>query len=682
MKYNVGNLKKGKTIVKSLPCIAVIFFLGCSDESNYPVLDHIKLATEYYQEDAEWYLDNVPFFECSDKQIEQVYYYRWKLYKAHIRNVGENSYVITEFINHMDWDREPYCTINAASMHHIYEGRWLTNDLYMDGYINNLYQDGGNNLQYSESVADATYARYLVNADSTFIIGQLDSMQRMYNRWSDHWDADKKLYYIPAMPDATEYTIASIDASGGKDGFAGGEAFRPTINSYMYGNAIAISRIASMKGDITTSKDYLQRAISLKENVEHSLWNDSMQHFIDRYKVNNEYVHYWDFIRGRELAGFAPWYFNLPSDSAKYHVAWKHLLDTTRLLGNYGLRTNEPSYQYYFKQFTFSFGKPGSQWNGPTWPYQSSQAITGMANLLNNYDQDVVTSSDYVNTLRQFAKEHYLPDGKINLVENYDPNKGGPIVYFYWSNHYNHSSFNNLVISGLCGIRPSKGDTLVINPLVDKSIQYFCLSDVLYHGHKLTVVYDEDGGKYKLGKGLTVFVDGKKSIVLQKEGKYQVVVGAPILSSKSKQPANRALNIKQKDYPVPSASVNSVPDSLYQAIDGRIWYFPEIRNRWSTLGSTSVTDWFALDFGQPHEVSRVKIYLYADGKTFGTPDSFTIEYQSGGEWFPVKGKDQYPTNLVGNTANIVSFDRVTTTRIRINFMHKKKDVAVSELECY
>jgi hypothetical protein len=61
------------------------------------------------------------------------------------------------------------------------------------------------------------------------------------------------------MPDATEYTIASIDASNGTAGFDSGEAFRPTINSYMYGNAKAIARIAAMKGDMTTNKTYLQR---------------------------------------------------------------------------------------------------------------------------------------------------------------------------------------------------------------------------------------------------------------------------------------------------------------------------------------------------------------------------------------------------------------------------------------
>jgi hypothetical protein len=375
----------------------------------------------------------------------------------------------------------------------------------MDGYINYMFQYGGNDRRYSESVADASYARYLVNADPAFLIARLDSMKASYERWSDHWDSTKNLYYIPAMPDATEYTIASIDASGGKDGFDDGEAFRPTINSYMYGNAMAISKIAAIKGDHVTRKEYLQKATALKNNVLQYLWNDSLHHFTDRFKINNQYVHYWDFIRGRELAGMIPWYFNLPDNDPKFHQAWKHVTDTTYLLGNFGLRTNEPAYEYYFKQFVFFEGKRGSQWNGPSWPYQTSQVITGMANLLNNYTQDVVSKSNYVKLLKLYALQHFLPDGQINLVENYDPNLGGPIVYYYWSNHYNHSSFNNLIITGLCGVRPSESDTLDINPLIDDSIGYFCLSDLLYHGHKLAIVYDNDGKKYNVGERAQCF---------------------------------------------------------------------------------------------------------------------------------------------------------------------------------
>jgi hypothetical protein len=34
------------------------------------------------------------------------------------------------------------------------------------------------------------------------------------------------------------------------------------------------------------------------------------------------------------------------------------------------------------------------------------------------------------------------------------------------------------------------------------------LEDLNYRGHKLTVVYDKTGAKYKVGKGMMVFVDG------------------------------------------------------------------------------------------------------------------------------------------------------------------------------
>jgi len=161
-----------------------------------------------------------------------------------------------------------------------------------------------------------------------------------------------------------------------------------------------------------------------------------------------------------------------------------------------------------------------------------------MANFLNDYSQDVVTNSDYLHSLRLFTKQHYLPDGTINLVENYDPDKGGPVVYYYWSNHYLHSSYNNLVISGLCGIRPSDDDSLVINPLVDSTINYFCLSGLNYHGHKLTVVFDKEGTKYNAGRGLTIYVDGQKVSGTRLGNKYKVYIGSTRITPSSRPSPN------------------------------------------------------------------------------------------------------------------------------------------------
>lgn len=58
-------------------------------------LDTQALAQEYFGNDAPWYKDRVPYFECSDSDIQDVYYYRWKIYRAHQRDLGERGYIST-----------------------------------------------------------------------------------------------------------------------------------------------------------------------------------------------------------------------------------------------------------------------------------------------------------------------------------------------------------------------------------------------------------------------------------------------------------------------------------------------------------------------------------------------------------------------------------------------------------
>jgi len=58
---------------------------------------------------------------------------------------------------------------------------------------------------------------------------------------------------------------------------------------------------------------------------------------------------------------------------------------------------------------------------------------------------------------------------------------------------YNHSTFCDLVITGLMGLRPRSDDVLRVNPLTPDNWSWFCLDNVLY-------------GR---GKGFRVLVDGR-----------------------------------------------------------------------------------------------------------------------------------------------------------------------------
>ena len=73
---------------------------------------------------------------------------------------------------------------------------------------------------------------------------------------------------------------------------------------------------------------------------------------------------------------------------------------------------------------------------------------------------------------------------------------------------YLHSTFCDLVITGLVGLRPRSDSLLVINPLVPKGVDWFALDNLRYHGIDITICWDRYGSKYDFGQGLFVWADG------------------------------------------------------------------------------------------------------------------------------------------------------------------------------
>lgn len=644
------------------------------------LLDQKSLAVQHYGKDADWYLQNIPFFECSDKKLEQVYYYRWRLLKSHLRDLGAAGYAFTEFLNGMTWDLKPWNTINCATTFHIYEARWLKNPEYVEDYINFMYKEGGNDRHFTEAIANATYANYLVNPDKKFITSQLTDMIRIYNAWDDHYDPVKHLYFVEPISDATEYTISSILASGGKDGFRGGGAFRPSINTYMYANAIAIANVAVLNGDTITANKFLGKAKDLKTHFQNSMWNEKLQHFTDRYELTNRYVKYWDFIPGRELVGYVPWAFNLPDDDKKFNQAWSHLIDSTELNGKYGLRTVEPSFPYYMRQYRYdkATGLKECQWNGPSWPFQTTQVLMGMANLFHNYHQNIIGSAEYVTQLDKYAAQHFYKDS-LNILEDYNPDKPEPIVYIdERSEHYNHSGFDNLIISGLCGVVPQANNSVQIKPIISEEISYFCLQNVLYHGHSLTVVYDRDGDKYKLGAGLKVIIDGR---LTPSTGNNSYPMPAAIIAKPVHEKTNKAVNVSGKGFPEAKASFTAKNYTPYMAVDGRSWDFSNVRNSWTNEGSANAADWLEIDFGKKVALSEIKILFSEQLKAFKKPETYLLEYDDGKGWKTLKIVKNGNPNVL---TDVISFRRKTIQKIRLTVRNNRNGfyTAVSEIKAY
>jgi len=75
---------------------------------------------------------------------------------------------------------------------------------------------------------------------------------------------------------------------------------------------------------------------------------------------------------------------------------------------------------------------------------------------------------------------------------------------------YNHSSYCDLVISGLVGLEIHDDGTASVDPLIPSDAwEWFCLDGIDYKGYTITVIFDRFGDKYGQKPGLSVLVNNK-----------------------------------------------------------------------------------------------------------------------------------------------------------------------------
>jgi hypothetical protein len=436
-----------------------------------------------------WMTANIPFFECPDKSFEQIYYFRWWTFRKHVKKTPD-GFVFTEFLDKVSHSGK-YNTISCALGHHIYEGTWLHDKRYIDEYARFWYMGHDNDLQphfhrYSNWGTWALYRRSLVNRDKVFVVELLDAFIRDYEAWTREHDLENGLFWQYDGRDGMEESIS---------GSRKVKNARPPLNSYMYANAVAISKVAEMAGRKAIAKEYAQKAARLKSLIHELMWDEGAKFFKVR-RPNGELADV------REELGFIPWYFNLAEPG--YEQAWQQLTDTEGFKAPMGITTAERRHPEFR-----SHGVGTCEWDGAVWPYATSQTLVGLANVIRNYEQQYVSKADYFEAILTYARSHQYK-GKPYIGEYLDEKNGK------WlrpdsdrSRYYNHSTFCDLVISGLLGLMPQEDNTILVDPMIPADAwDWFCLDNVRYHGRTLTILWDRSGEKYCKGKGLHVFVDG------------------------------------------------------------------------------------------------------------------------------------------------------------------------------
>jgi hypothetical protein len=646
-------------------------FVGCNSNTDIIQKDDVFDRYAWWDSrDRDWYSDRIPFIETPDAQIDEVYYYRWEVVKTHLTyGSPETGYLFTEFMDRPFWSGT-YGGISCPLGHQLTEIRWLNDARVVDDFARYwMDTEGSKPRTYSNWYASALWQIHEVKGDSAWAVSMLPYMEEQFHGWlEDVYDAEHGMFYKSGHDDGMEININSRQLT---DNWVV-EGYRPTLNAYLYGDLLAMSKAALLAGNSTRSKEYASRADSLKKRVLDELWDEKRQFFFHQFKDDHnpgikaksltyETGPFAGNDNGRELIGYVPWQFNLPD--AEQSAAWKFLMDPAHFYAPYGPTVTSQS------DPQFRISPNCCVWSGQSWPYATTQTLVAMANLLNNYDQDEVDAADYFDLLKGYTRTQYK-DGRPYIAESANPLDGS------WfgsdmpnhSEHYFHSGYVDLVLGGLLGIRAQPGDSLIINPLIPADWDYFAVEDLAYHGRMISLIWDRDGERYGRGAGLSLLIDGRVTVSRPDLGEMTVHFPSKPGAMAHERPHNLAVN-NGRSFPEISASYSDPAFPPFAANDGAIYYHKFPTNRWATSGSPNTEDWISLDLGAEQTIESVKLYFLDDGEGIVPPASYRVELFRKGGWEEAAVQSRRPARATGRVANVIFLGAVKASGVRVFFEH-------------
>jgi hypothetical protein len=409
----------------------------------------------------------------------------------------------------------------------------------------------------------------------------------------------------------------------------------------------------------------------------------------------------------------------MPSRGKGYEQAWKYLVDPKFFQAPFGPSTVERHDPMFILQPHCCW------WSGQSWPYATTQTLKALANVLQfrspGFDndgsglQEVVSAKDYVALLNTYARTHRKA-GRPYLAEACHPDTGsfdGHDAYNH-SEHYFHSGYADLVITGLAGLVPRPDDTLEIRPLFPPEWDFFRLDRVIYRGREVAVVWDRDGSRYGLGAGLHLLADGGVIASSPTVGRLTAtlppvsaaLVAAGLVDEGLKpgiEPTRVNVAVNNDGTYFPRLTPGSIrPGSSAAALaDGVAWYLVSPPNRWESA-TAGAPESLVLDLGIPRRVDTLALFLLDDepGILAGTadaavpgrdetpsdvraPEAISVETWTGTGWEPLPIMAQQPEHPEGHMANHIRFAPREITKLRITLEPRPgMRVGLSELELW
>jgi hypothetical protein len=471
-------------------------------------------GTLYFGEGGEdpwtWMQREIPWFDSSNKQFEEMYYFRWYAWKKHLVKAS-TGYIITEWLPKPDFKDGSFGALPDAAPFHLAEARWLREPAIAEDDARYWFSPGIDSHKYSDAMANAVLDVTLANGDKSLATALLPAMIASYKQWETDQQDPNGLFWSIDTRDAMEKSIS-------------GDGYRPTLNSYMFADARAIAEITP---DPATRSEFNNKANTLRDLIETKLWNPKDEFYevmspsadsgIRKQKRFIDPGSTLQLSGVRELIGYIPWTYGIPATS--HAVAWKQLFDSRGFDGKYGATTAERR----SPRFRFE-SSDQCTWNGPSWPFATTETLLALAAYENQPGLSIMNAGDYYKLFERYVLSQHQTLKSGHTIDWIDEDLDADTDEWIAKdmliaknkqvgrgNYYNHSGFADPLITGLIGLRPRADNRIVIHPLVPAGAwSYFAIDALPYHGHLLTVLWDATGKRYGHGTGMTLLVDGKK----------------------------------------------------------------------------------------------------------------------------------------------------------------------------
>ena len=239
-------------------------------------------------------------------------------------------------------------------------------------------------------------------------------------------------------------------------------------------------------------------------------------------------------------------------------------------------------------------------------------------------------------------------------------------------------------------LNPAEAPSFELTPLVPSSWDWFALDDVVYHGRRISIVWDRLGTRYRRGQGLTIFADGEKlasSTNLEPLTIKLPPLSRPTPTQRAEATVNFAVNNDGTYYPRIVASYSSPNTSISKLNDGNFWYMPHPPNRWTCEGSPNGKDSVVIDFGTKRPIHTIKLYPLDDAgennSKVRTPQKIDLEAWVGNAWQSIVSKTDVYGKPQSHRANVVEFDMIEATKVRVTLHHPDNGKSgLSEIEVW